>query len=356
MLTRKTGGWSRNLDKNPLIRPESVFGIVRDTRGVEPVKSKVAAASFIMVLLFSATALVLVNSATANPMVILPYITIKSDGSIEPENGFINKTGSIYTLTADLSQNYAVRIQCSNIVFDGAGYIINGTLSPPEYAAENSGLSVDSVTNVTVKDLEVRDFGDFDFSMENCSECLILRVKANSFYLNNVSLSSIAESTIAGVYHALQPAILMDFSNNNRFYSNIITGLTLRNCNTNTFFGNNFEALITGRNSVSTFGGGNNLWDDGSVGNYWSDYLTKYSNASEIGNSGIGDTPYVIDAGNVDNFPVMTPFEVPPEPTPSPEPQPEQETFPTALVAGVSGASVAVVGLGLLLYFRRRNH
>jgi len=33
-----------------------------------------------------------------------------------------------------------------------------------------------------------------------------------------------------------------------------------------------------------------------------------------------------------------------------------EASFPTTLVAGVSGASVAIVGLGLLLYFRRRNH
>jgi hypothetical protein len=32
------------------------------------------------------------------------------------------------------------------------------------------------------------------------------------------------------------------------------------------------------------------------------------------------------------------------------------EPFPTALVAGVSGASVAVIGLGLLVYFKKRKH
>jgi hypothetical protein len=34
----------------------------------------------------------------------------------------------------------------------------------------------------------------------------------------------------------------------------------------------------------------------------------------------------------------------------------DPEPFPTTLVATASGASVAVVGLGLLLYFRRRNN
>jgi hypothetical protein len=51
------------------------------------------------------------------------------------------------------------------------------------------------------------------------------------------------------------------------------------------------------------------LWDNSSVGNHWSDYLTKYPNASEIGNTGIGDTPYVIDADNIDHYPLMDPVD-----------------------------------------------
>jgi parallel beta-helix repeat protein len=45
-------------------------------------------------------------------------------------------------------------------------------------------------------------------------------------------------------------------------------------------------------------------------GNYWSDYLLKYPNAMEIGNSGIGDSHYVIDPNNQDNYPLMKPVEI----------------------------------------------
>jgi len=38
-----------------------------------------------------------------------------------------------------------------------------------------------------------------------------------------------------------------------------------------------------------------NAWDNGERGNYWSDYLTRYANATEVDDSGIGDTPYVIN-------------------------------------------------------------
>jgi hypothetical protein len=54
-----------------------------------------------------------------------------------------------------------------------------------------------------------------------------------------------------------------------------------------------------------------NFWDNGSLGNYWIDYLTRYPNASEIGSTGIGDTPYVLGADNVDRYPLMYPWGAP---------------------------------------------
>jgi len=53
-----------------------------------------------------------------------------------------------------------------------------------------------------------------------------------------------------------------------------------------------------------------NTWDNGypSGGNYWSDYATKYPNATEIDNSDLWNTPYVIDANNSDHYPLMNPW------------------------------------------------
>jgi hypothetical protein len=54
------------------------------------------------------------------------------------------------------------------------------------------------------------------------------------------------------------------------------------------------------------------VWDRGYGigGNYWSDYLSKYPNATEIDGSGFGDTPYAIDAYNKDNYPLMRPVDI----------------------------------------------
>jgi thermitase len=51
-----------------------------------------------------------------------------------------------------------------------------------------------------------------------------------------------------------------------------------------------------------------NKWDDGypSGGNYWSDYAGVDANGD-----GIGDTPYIIDEKNIDQYPLIRPYEWP---------------------------------------------
>ena len=92
------------------------------------------------------------------------------------------------------------------------------------------------------------------------------------------------------------------------------------------------------------------------TGNYWSDYMSKYSNASEVENSGIGNTPYVIDVNNVDYFPIMVPFNVSPSvslfPTSIPSSNPVSDPFPTTL-AVASIAVIAVIAVGILVYFKK---
>ena len=46
-------------------------------------------------------------------------------------------------------------------------------------------------------------------------------------------------------------------------------------------------------------------WDNGKIGNFWSDYQSKYPNATEVNSSGIGDTPYLIDENNKDRYPLF---------------------------------------------------
>jgi len=49
-----------------------------------------------------------------------------------------------------------------------------------------------------------------------------------------------------------------------------------------------------------------NHWDNGSEGNYWDDY-----NGLDANGDGIGDTPYIIDENNQDNYPIINYLSIP---------------------------------------------
>jgi hypothetical protein len=47
------------------------------------------------------------------------------------------------------------------------------------------------------------------------------------------------------------------------------------------------------------------LWDNGTVGNYWSNY-----NGTDANLDGVGDTPYIIDDFNQDNYALMNQVDI----------------------------------------------
>lgn len=78
-----------------------------------------------------------------------------------------------------------------------------------------------------------------------------------------------------------------------------------------------------------------NTWDDGTEGNYWSDYTTRYPAAQKAENSTAGNTPYYINENNQDTHPLMAPHEIStlemptPSTLPAPSTQPPKGTNPT---------------------------
>jgi len=60
-------------------------------------------------------------------------------------------------------------------------------------------------------------------------------------------------------------------------------------------------------NTQNAYDEGNNVWDDGKYGNYWSDYQERYPDAkSRILKPWMWDTPYEIEGGdNKDNCPLI---------------------------------------------------
>jgi parallel beta-helix repeat protein len=136
-----------------------------------------------------------------------------------------------------------------------------------------------------------------------------IRLDDSSNY-NSISGNNITANNGQGVQ--------LDYSSGNKVSGNNIAnngyGVYLFASSGNSIFHNNFA-----NNTVQayTYGSSANMWDDGypSGGNYWSDYsgidLYEGPYQNVTGSDGIGDTPYIINGYNQDNYPLMNQW-VPP--------------------------------------------
>lgn len=84
-----------------------------------------------------------------------------------------------------------------------------------------------------------------------------------------------------------------------------------------------------------------NMWDNGREGNYWSDY-----NGIDNNGDGIGDTPYIIDENNRDNYPLIKPW---------PEGLKSGEFFSMALTWVVAFTILTAVTLIFIVYLKIRT-
>ncbi len=80
-------------------------------------------------------------------------LTINADGSITGTDK-LHRNGNTYTFTGDIS--HTIRVEKGNIVIDGAGYTLRGSLSedPPQAI-----ILLNGVGGVTIKNLNVKGFG-----------------------------------------------------------------------------------------------------------------------------------------------------------------------------------------------------
>ena len=233
-------------------------------------------------------------------------IYIQADGSVNPATAPIKRDGNRFTLTGDVDAQIVV--DKDNIVIDGAGFTLSGTYNGTqtdlwiigEGTNDTPGngtqvpwtVGIDMRTNtrgVTIQNLNIKNF----------SIGIWLWTTGNS-----IAGNALAENLVG---------ILLSGINNT------ITGNSISKNRDGIFFGANQPGDIPSNNTLSRNGFVDNsrhlsgcvcedfnntetahTWDDGQTGNYWSGYVGAGSD-----DDGIGDTPFVVDALNLDRYPLM---------------------------------------------------
>lgn len=303
----------------------------------------------------------------AQPPVTFPEITISSDGSIQSSlspSPIINE-GNMYIINENIS-GYGIDIQRSNIVLLGEGNTLQATAeynTNSGITIEANGVTVENVSivrfavgvdakgssnkvtgcNITAGGNGVNVGGQANLITENnISNCagngIELTNSANNVTYNTINCPVMVDkrsnsNVISGNLLVSTTFDIMMYGNNNVVVSNTITGGSLgvifydpanANIVTKNDIVNNYEGIGLNKQANSFylnnfinntynvrlhfFGDpyapySMNVFDNGSVGNYWSDYTTKYPNAKETGNTGIYNIPYVIDGNITDNYP-----------------------------------------------------
>jgi parallel beta-helix repeat protein len=284
-------------------------------------------------------------------------VTIKANGTVSPSTAPIEHNGNIYTLTADIIAS--ITLYRNDTVLNGAGHtvvtiegpqsimvnhywqattiaditianftvkngyfgfnsivnstIVNNTISgKTNYSGIGIGFAggrgaqciiygntiTNARTGITITGTNNRIFGN---SIEKCGTAISLKCADSEIYANYISEDTTALDLQGG--HNLK--IFQNHILNNNF------GVSCTNINGQLFSGNLIygnEFINVSENVInSAFMSPNpiNTWDNGYAGNYWSNYQSRYPNASEIDDSGIGDTPYVIDKDNIDRYPLL---------------------------------------------------
>jgi parallel beta-helix repeat protein len=196
---------------------------------------------------------------------------------------------------------------------------------------ENITIAENTVTN-TQKDIITNHANPIAVSyLSNCricnnnlsgnADCVKIHLCSNSAFQSNI------------IDNGNGPGLYVSSSSNCTFSENCIlnnsdAGIKMWYCNTSSFVGNRVEGCGVGISVSYSFGnrifhnsfvnntdqafamGSTNYWDNGypSGGNFWSDYSDRYPEASELNDSGLWDTPYIIDESSQDNYPIVWEF------------------------------------------------
>jgi len=226
-------------------------------------------------------------------------IFIDVDGNVVPNTAPIQRVEDVYTLTGDIDR---IMVERNYTILDGNGHTLSGVFD---------AVFLRDVRNVTIKNLIITG-GEVGIGLYRCSYIIV-----SNNTITGVSAPIPEVQTTAGIvvsgggyniitgnlitnnYGAI--AIGNDAMHNIVFGNNVtdnIYGIRIGKASDNTIQHNNF---VNNSLHVDVGEDSNNIiWDNGEEGNYWSNYTGTDDNGD-----GIGDSPYIIDESNQDNYPLV---------------------------------------------------
>lgn len=178
-------------------------------------------------------------------------------------------------------------------------------------------------TNITVRNLNLTKNGT-GVLLVYSNNSLVENVHSYNNYFTGISLLGSSHSIVRHnrVFSNGWRGIVLWYStaHSNLIYNNTIAkngwasgifengGIVLVSSGGNTIYHNNFTY---NKIQAEVTYGYTNVWDNGypAGGNYWSDYtgadLYGGPDQDQLGSDGIGDSPYVINENNTDNYPLI---------------------------------------------------
>ncbi len=286
-------------------------------------------------------------------------IRIRTDGSIEPASAPIQRNGETYVLTDNIFAE--IRIERSGIAIDGAGHTLmgpydgsqtlwiigDGPNQTPTSDEELWSIGIDTVTDeindLTIRNLEIKNFsiGMYLWTENNL-------VSGNSF------TNCIVGILLSGNDNTITQNYIADNKNGIYFGSNEPGNIPLGVMISDNSFVNNLRQLsgcvCVDFNVTEEI----HTWDNGSRGNFWSDYA-----GTDVDGNGIGNIPYVIDPLNQDRFPLMHPVATAPTSATSPAttstPTQGQQPIDITLLSVAVIATLITIIITIILINRSRK-
>jgi parallel beta-helix repeat protein len=327
--------------------------------------------AFLLAALFLTSLTSLLSVTVTAQSQELGVIKINADGSVIPPTPLIQQTGDTYTVTSDMKVHVQIFLQKSNMIFDGKDHTIGdgqvGNIVVGPYVGEG-------VSNVTIKNFYLNQTFTDGITIRNSINVVVQNNtiiggrnffgQTNGVILINCASSKVLNNTING------PMCGIDLlaSKDNLIAGNLVNAVTFWTWShyptaimidiryneggettsgsiNNLIYGNTF--LSTG-NLTTINDSPSNRWDNGTTGNFWGDYQNRYPNASQIGITGVGNTPYFIAINNVDHYPLLSQSLSFPTPIIEPTTSPTSSPTPTPSVPEFSWLMILPLFLSIL--------